>query len=96
MWAVELHRLGLELIGLWPKIDKSTQTNLWSEIRVGIILILLIFISIPMIFMIMHVWNNMIFVIDILHITLPLLTVSIKYIIVRWKRTGMCNIKKKL
>lgn len=46
MWAVEFHRLSLKLIGLWSKIEKSSETNLWSEIRIDIILILLIFISI--------------------------------------------------
>jgi len=92
VWAVKLHRLGLEVIGLWPKTEKFTKKNLWSEIRVGIILILIIiFIFIPMICMIMHVWGNMILVINNLHVTLPLVTLLTKYIIMRWKQTGMCK-----
>ncbi|XP_071576929.1 odorant receptor 10-like [Temnothorax nylanderi] len=87
VWAVELHRLSLEVIGLWPKTEKFAKKCLWPEIRVGIVLILLIFIFIPMISMVIHVWGNMILVIDSLHITLPLVTVLAKYVIMRWKRT---------
>jgi len=91
VWAVELHRLGLEIIGLWPKSEKFKK-SLWPDIRVGIILILLIFISIPMICAVIHVWDNMILLIDSLQITIPMLTISIKYIIMRWKQTGMFKI----
>ncbi|XP_024875356.1 uncharacterized protein LOC112456831 isoform X1 [Temnothorax curvispinosus] len=92
VWAVELHRLGLEVIGLWPKTEQFTKKCLWPEIRVGIVLILLIFIFIPMISMVIHVWGNMVLVIDSLHFTLPLVTVLAKYVIMRWKRTGTCKI----
>ncbi|XP_011156943.3 odorant receptor 43a [Solenopsis invicta] len=91
VWAVEMHRLGLEIIGLWPKNDR--MKSLWSRLHAGIILILLIFVSnVPMIFAIMHAWSDMVLVIDILHITLPLLTVPVKYIIMRTKRKVFLSI----
>ncbi|XP_024875357.1 uncharacterized protein LOC112456831 isoform X2 [Temnothorax curvispinosus] len=38
VWAVELHRLGLEVIGLWPKTEQFTKKCLWPEIRTVYIL----------------------------------------------------------
>lgn len=91
VWAVELHYFGLELLGLWPKADKFAR--FWSEIRVGIILTLFIFVSdIPMICEIIQIWGDMVLVINNLQICLPYLILSVKYIIMRWKRTGMFRI----
>lgn len=90
IWAVELHRLSLEIVGLWPKTEKFEKESLWTEIRVGTILILLIFVSnIPTIYAVMNVWGDMVLLIDSLQVTLPLLTILVKYVIMRWKRTGM-------
>ncbi|XP_018308742.1 uncharacterized protein [Mycetomoellerius zeteki] len=88
MWAVNLHRIGLEMVGLWPNPNKCTKKNLWPGIWVNIVFNLLIFVSnIPMICGIIQVWGNMVFVINNLRSTLPLLTVTVKYVIIRWKRT---------
>ena len=93
MWAIHLQRLGFEMVGLWPKPNKCTKKSLWPEIKIGIILILLIFVSnIPMIRTIIHVWGNMVLVIDNLHTTLPQVIVSVKYIIILRKRTGTSRI----
>jgi len=93
MWAVNLHRLAFEMVGLWPKHYKCTKQNLWAEIWVAIVIISLIFISnIPMICTIIQVWGNMLLVIDNLHTTLPQIMVSVKYVIIRRKRKGMYSI----
>jgi len=93
MWAIHLQRLGFEMVGLWPKPNKCTKKNLWPDIKIGIILILLIFVSnIPMIRAIIHVWGNIVLVIDTLHTTLPLIVVSMKYIIILRKRMGTFRI----
>ncbi|XP_018303740.1 uncharacterized protein [Mycetomoellerius zeteki] len=93
MWAVNLHRLGFEMVGLWPKSNKCTKKSLWPEIWVGIVLILLIFISnVPMICAVIEVWGNMILVIDNLHTTLPQLMISMKYVIIRRKQTVLLSI----
>ncbi|XP_012533427.1 uncharacterized protein LOC105835038 isoform X2 [Monomorium pharaonis] len=92
-WAVEIHRLGLETMGLWPKYDKYNENNLWLKLRVGIILILLIFITnVPMIHAIVQVWGNMVLVIENLRIAIPLLITSVKYIIMLWKQTVFLSI----
>jgi len=94
MWAVNLHRLGFEMVGLWPK-SKCTKKSLWPKIWIGVVFILLIFVSnIPMICAVIEVWGNMILVIDNLHTTLPQLIISIKYVIFRRKQTGMFKIIK--
>ncbi|XP_036140775.1 uncharacterized protein LOC105835039 [Monomorium pharaonis] len=87
MWAVELHRLGMGLVGLWPKTEKFIKESLWSEIRVGIIFILLLFIYLPMLSTVIRVSDNMILLIDSLLIAVPTLIILIKYIIMQWKRT---------
>ena len=93
MWAIHLQRLGFEMVGLWPKPNKCTKKSLWPDIKIGIILILLIFVSnIPMIRTIIHVWGNIVLVIDTLHTTLPLIVVSMKYIIILRKRMGTFRI----
>lgn len=93
MWAIEIHRFGLEILGLWPKNITFFMKSLWSKLHAGIILILLIFVSnIPTICTLMQVWGDMILVIDILRLTLPLLMVSVKYIIIQWKQAGTSKI----
>jgi len=94
MWAIELHRLGLEIIGLWSNSEKFKK-SLWPKICIGVILILLIFISIPTICASIRVWGDMILLIDNLQITIPILIVSVKYVILRWKQTGMSKINLK-
>jgi len=90
VWAVELNRFGLELVGLWPRINKA-KDNYTSDLRVGIIFVIIMFISgIPLICSLIRVRNDMILVIDNLQITLPLIVVWLKLVIIRWKRTGTC------
>ncbi|XP_018354231.1 PREDICTED: uncharacterized protein LOC108755613 [Trachymyrmex septentrionalis] len=89
MWAIHLQRFGFEMVGLWPKPNKC----LWPKVWVGIILILLIFVSyVPMIRAIIQVWGNMVLVIDNLHTTLPQVIVSVKYIIILRKQTVVLSI----
>lgn len=91
VWAVELNRFGLELVGLWPRINKVAKDNYTSDLRVGIIFVIIMFISgIPLICSLIRVRNDMILVIDNLQITLPLIVVSLKLVIIRWKRAGTC------
>ncbi|XP_012523282.1 odorant receptor 43a [Monomorium pharaonis] len=92
-WAVKIHRLSLETMGLWPKYDKYNKNNLWLKLRVGIILVLLIFVTnVPMIHAIIQVWGNMVLVIENLRSILPLLIASVKYVIMLWKQTVFLSI----
>lgn len=89
VWAVELHRLGLKLIGLWPKTEVVKKSH-GSDIRVGLVFLMVIIASgVPLIWALMRVWGDMVLMIDNLRITLPLIVVSMKFIIMRWKRTGI-------
>ncbi|XP_018376851.1 PREDICTED: uncharacterized protein LOC108770057 [Trachymyrmex cornetzi] len=93
IWAINLHRSAFEMVGLWPKYNKCTKKNLWTEIRVAIVIISLIFISnIPMIYSVIQVWGNMVLVIDNLRGTLPQIIVSVKYVIIRRKRKVLLSI----
>lgn len=91
---MKLHRFGLEMIGLWPKTNKFTnKRNVWSEIRVGIILFLIIFVTnVPMTCAITQIWGDMILIIDNLQSTLSFITVSMKYVIMRWNQKDMTKI----
>ncbi|KAF3054336.1 Odorant receptor 172 [Nylanderia fulva] len=93
VWAVKLNRLGLELIGLWPRNDEIAKNKFASDLRVAIIFIIVTFISgIPLICSLIRVWGDMILMVDNLQITLPLLMVSLKLAVMRWKRTALLSI----
>jgi len=47
---------------------------------------------IPILCSLVRVWGDMLFIIDNLQITLPLLVISLKIVIIRWKHTGMSEI----
>ncbi|KAL0100986.1 hypothetical protein PUN28_019407 [Cardiocondyla obscurior] len=88
LWAVELNRFGLELVGLWPKIDKVVTNSYTSDLRIYIIFVIITFISgIPLVCSLIRVRHDMILLIDNLQITLPLIIVSLKLVTMRWKRT---------
>ena len=78
VWTVELNRFGLELVGLWPKTDEVTKDNYASDLRVGIIFVIIMFVSgIPLVWALIRVRNDMILVVDNLQITLPVGTASV-------------------
>ncbi|KAF3054334.1 Odorant receptor 170 [Nylanderia fulva] len=94
VWAVELNRFGLELVGLWPKTNKAAD-NCASDLRLSITFIIIAIASgIPLVCGLIRVRNDMILVIDNLQITLPLMLVSFKLVIMRWKRTPHLTIVK--
>ncbi|CAL1687675.1 unnamed protein product [Lasius platythorax] len=94
VWAVKLNRLGLELIGLWPRSDEvANKTKFASDLRVAIIFVIVTFISgIPLVCSLIRVWGDMILMVDNLQVTLPLLMVSLKLVVMRWKRTALLSI----
>ncbi|GAB1864528.1 Odorant receptor [Camponotus japonicus] len=88
IWAIELNRWSLELIGLWPNTDGIVKRKLGPDIRAGFIFIMILFISgIPLVCALTRVWGNMALMIDNLRITLPILTVLLKLVIMRWKQS---------
>ncbi|XP_025075746.1 uncharacterized protein LOC112553061, partial [Pogonomyrmex barbatus] len=94
-WAVKLNRLGLELVGLWPKNDQVIKNKFASDLRMAIIFIIVTFVSgIPLTCSLIRVWGDMMLVVDNLQITLPLLVVSLKLVIMRWKQTALVSIIK--
>jgi hypothetical protein len=92
VWAIELNRFGLKLVGLWPKIHEVIE-DYTSDLRIVIIFVIITFISgIPLVCSLLRVRHDMILVIDNLQITLPLMIVSLKLVVMRWKRTGLYGI----
>lgn len=90
MWAIELNRFGLELVGLWPKTDETMKDNFVSDLRVCIVFVVVTLLSvIPLIWSLVRVWGDMILMIDNLQVTLPLVVVTLKLLIIRWKRSGV-------
>ncbi|XP_039307781.1 odorant receptor 43a isoform X3 [Solenopsis invicta] len=93
VWAIEMHRLNFQTMGLWPEGDKLETSNVWLKLRISIILSLIIFvIVIPMIRAVIQVWGNMLLVVDNLRVALPLTISIIKYVIMLWKRTVLLSI----
>ncbi|KAF3054328.1 Odorant receptor 229 [Nylanderia fulva] len=95
IWAIEFNRLGLNFIGLWPKTDEVAKSRLGSDIRAGFSFIMMVFVSgIPLVHALIRVWGNMTLMIDNLRITLPILTICLQFIIMRWKQTVVASIVK--
>jgi len=93
VWAIELNRFSLELVGLWPKTNEAVKNTFVSDLRIGVIFFIVTFLSIiPILCSLVRVWGDMLFIIDNLQITLPLLVISLKIVIIRWKHTGMSEI----
>lgn len=92
-WAIELNRLSLELVGLWPKNDEVYKNKFASDFRIVIIFVIMAFIGgIPLICSLIRVWGDMILMVDNLQITLPYIMVLLKLFIMRWKQTGIIKI----
>ncbi|XP_071576927.1 odorant receptor 10-like [Temnothorax nylanderi] len=90
VWAIELNRLGLELIGLWPRTNEAVKNTFVCDLRVGMIFFVVTFLSIiPLLCSFVQVWGDMILMVDNLQTTLPLIVVSLKLVIIRWKRTAV-------
>ncbi|XP_036140340.1 uncharacterized protein LOC105838762 isoform X2 [Monomorium pharaonis] len=82
------------MIGLWPT-DEIVKDDYMSDLRIVISFIIITFISgIPLVSSLIKVRHNMILVMDNLQVTLPLTVVSLKLVIMRWKRTALLHIIK--
>ena len=77
------------MIGLWPKTDGITERRLSPDIRVGFSIIMIFLLGIPLVCALAQIWGDMELMIDNLRITLPLVTMLLKLVIMRWKQAGM-------
>ncbi|XP_072752155.1 odorant receptor 10-like isoform X2 [Anoplolepis gracilipes] len=93
IWAIELNRWSLELIGLWPKADGITKKSFGSIIRTGFIFIMITFVlDIPLVHALVRVWGDMTLMIDNLRVTLPMLMVLLKFSIMQWKQSVLLSV----
>ncbi|XP_025264863.1 odorant receptor 13a-like [Camponotus floridanus] len=93
VWAIELNRPSLELIGLWPKIDGISKRSIGPNIRVSFAFITItFFLIIPLVHALTRVWGNMVLMIDNLRFTLPFLTILLKLVIMRWKQSVLLSV----
>lgn len=89
-WVIKLNHRSFELLGLWPNIDGSFKRSFSSNIRAGVVLIMVtFFLAIPVVHALMRVLGDMTLTIDNLRITLPTLMALLKFIIFLWKQSGM-------
>ncbi|KAH0954191.1 OrU3, partial [Eciton burchellii] len=94
VWAVELNRFGLRLTGLWRETDEATMDSLVSDLRMATVFIITFLSIIPLLCALVRIWGDISLMIDNLQITLPLLIVSVKLVIMRWKRTAVSLLVK--
>ncbi|KAF3054332.1 Odorant receptor 058 [Nylanderia fulva] len=93
VWATQLNRLSLELVGLWPKTDGIVKRRLGPDFRAGFAFIMITFVSgIPMIHALMRVWGDMTLMIENLRITLPTAINLLKLVVMRWKQSVLLSI----
>ncbi|XP_019886671.2 uncharacterized protein LOC105277517 isoform X2 [Ooceraea biroi] len=93
VWAIELNRFGLKLIGLWPEIDKAVKTSYISDLRAYMIFIIITFVTtIPLMRSLIRVRDDILLVIENLQFILPIMMVLLKFLIMRWKQTALLSI----
>ncbi|XP_020295864.1 uncharacterized protein LOC109860879 [Pseudomyrmex gracilis] len=91
--SVESRCKGLELVGLWPANDETVRNRFTSDLRLAIIFVVVTIISgVPLVCALVRVWGDMLLMIDNIQITLPLLVVSLKLGVMRWKRPALLSI----
>ncbi|XP_029168662.1 LOW QUALITY PROTEIN: uncharacterized protein LOC114938761 [Nylanderia fulva] len=92
-WAVKLNRLSLNLIGLWPTANKDAIKIFGPDIRVAFTFIVITFGTlIPLFCALVRVWGDLILMVDNFRITLPMMMLSMKLVILRWKQTVLLSI----
>lgn len=86
-WAVQLNRFSLKLLGLWPLDAISSRGRIYSNLRLfSVIIAITCVCTIPSLHLLAKVWGDMTAMIDNMLFSLPLLTVSIKLLVMWWKR----------
>ncbi|XP_025264807.1 odorant receptor 43a [Camponotus floridanus] len=93
LWAIDLNRQSLELIGLWPNMDGVVKRRFGPDIRASFTFIMIAFIlGIPLVHAFMRVWGDMTLMIDNLRLTLPMLTILLKFVIMRQKQSVLLSV----
>lgn len=90
IWAVEIHRISLEILGLWPAVNKASKKQTWNDIRMGFISFSMLLASVPIIWALIIVWGDMILMIENLRVLLPCIMINFKFVMTRWKQKGTC------
>lgn len=88
--AVKLNRIGLELMGLWPKTTRqNSREKLMCNLRVLVIfLVITTGILIPAIHSLIITHSDLMQVVDNLQVTVPIVNCAIKIVIFWWKKEG--------
>ncbi|XP_025264820.1 odorant receptor 13a-like [Camponotus floridanus] len=93
LWAIDLNRRSLELIGLWPNMDGVVKRRFGPDIRASFAFIMIVFIlGIPLVHAFMRVWGDMILMIDNLRLTLPIFSILLKFVIMRQKQSVLLSV----
>ncbi|KAF3054338.1 Odorant receptor 099 [Nylanderia fulva] len=92
-WAVKLHRLSLNIIGLWPKIAQSPREKLLCNLRVLFVFLGLTFVILtPSIHALIIFRRDIMLVMDNLQFTLPGISSWIRIAIFWWKKEAIVPI----
>ncbi|EZA58872.1 hypothetical protein X777_00693, partial [Ooceraea biroi] len=89
-WAIELNRICLTFLGIWPENNETKQKKLMSDIRVIIILNIMTWACLfPMLHSLLKIYDDIMSTIDNLQYTLPLLIAVIKLFIIWQKKSDI-------
>ncbi|XP_011332748.1 odorant receptor 43a-like isoform X2 [Ooceraea biroi] len=92
-WAVQLNRFSLKLLGLWPEEAASLQDRLNSNLRLfGVFILINGVCTVPSLHLLLKIWGDINAMMDNFVFTLPLLTVSVKLLILWWKREALSSL----
>jgi len=74
-------------------MDGVVKRRFGPDIRASFAFIMIAFVlGIPLVHALIRVWGNMVLMIDNLRLTLPILTILLKFVIMRRKQSGMSGL----
>lgn len=87
--AVKLHRISLEIIGLWPQATQNRREKLTCNLRALLgFLVVTIGLLIPSVHSLTRIYANIVLTVDSLIYILPFITSSIRIVVFWWKKEG--------
>lgn len=87
-WAVQMNRISLEVLGLWPKPMQSYREKIMSNLRTFVAFLMILICIFPAVHSLTRIYSDIMLTVDNLLLTLPFSTCAIRIMILWWKKNS--------
>lgn len=89
-WATRLNRLGLQLVGLWPKTEEKFRRKLLHHSHVFVVFLLFVLVVLlPYTLSLLRIYEDVTLMIEHLQFISPITSCIVKFVIFWWKKEGI-------